>query len=487
MAATRQRAEERGISMECDVVVLGGGPGGYPAAIRAAQLGARVVLVERDRIGGTCITVGCIPTKTWVQTAHGLKDATHTFSQLGIQVGEVSLDFAQTQRNKDGIVSGLVNGITGVVRANGITVVQGEGRFTGPNTLAVEGAEPIEFRAAIIASGSHSLRPPVDGIDGPACVDSTGLLEVEQVPGRIAILGGGVIGVEFASALRHFGSEVTIVEMLDRLIPMEDADASKELQRAFKKRGIEMQLGARATSIAHEGGTATLTYENAAGSSGTVEADLVLVATGRGPNVEGIGLDQAGVAYDRRAGITVDDRLRTNVPHIFAVGDVAGRWQLAHTAFREGEVAAENALGHDGPVDETAVPRCVYTDPEVAAVGLTEEQAREAHGDNVVVGRFPFAASARAQMYAERGGWAKTIHENRYGELLGLVIVGPQATELVNAGVIGIGAEVTIETLADSIAAHPTLAEAVKEAALVALGRQIHLPPARPRASVAAR
>jgi len=296
-----------------------------------------------------------------------------------------------------------------------------------------------------------------------------------------------VIGVEFASILRHFGSEVTIVEMLDRLIPMEDADASRELERSFKKRGIGLQLGARATAIEHGDGVATLTYQDSAGAAGSVEADVVLVATGRGPNVEGVGLEQAGVAFDPRAGIAVDDRLRTNVPHIYAVGDVAGRWQLAHTAFREGEVAAENALGHDGPVDESAVPRCVYTDPEVAAVGLTEEQARALHGDNVVVGRFPFAASARAQMYAERTGWAKTIHESRYGELLGLVIVGPQATELVNAGVVGISAEVTIETLADSIAAHPTLAEAVKEAALVALGRQIHLPPARPRATVAAR
>ena len=473
--------------MQCDVVVLGGGPGGYPAAIRAAQLGASVVLVEQDRIGGTCITVGCIPTKTWVQTAHGLKDTAHSFVQLGIRVGEVSLDFAQTQKNKDGIVAGLVNGITGVVRANGITVVQGAGRFTGPHTLEVEGSEPIEFRSAIIATGSHSLRPPVDGIDGPACLDSTGLLEVTEIPGRIAILGGGVIGVEFASILRHFGSEVTVVEMLDRLIPMEDSDASKELERAFKKRGITMHLGARATAVEQTGEAVTLRFEDAAGAAGQVEADLVLVATGRGPNTEGIGLDAAGVAADRRAGIAVDDRLRTNVPHIYAVGDVAGRWQLAHTAFREGEVAAENALGHDGPVDESAVPRCVYTDPEVAAVGLTEEQARELHGDAVAIGRFPFAASARAQMYGERSGWVKTIHENRYGELLGLVIVGPQATELVNAGVVGISAEVTIETLADSIAAHPTLAEAVKEAALVALGRQIHLPPARPRATAAAR
>jgi dihydrolipoamide dehydrogenase len=232
----------------------------------------------------------------------------------------------------------------------------------------------------------------------------------------------------------------------------------------------------------------TLHYEGADGNPGTVDADLVLVATGRGASTADIGLEKAGVDFDKRKGVIADRHMRTNVSHIYAVGDVAGVYQLAHTSFREGEIAAENALGHESEMDYAAVPRCVYTDPEVAAVGLTEAQAREQHGDdNVVTGRFPFSASARAQMYAEKGGWAKTIHESRYGELLGLVIVGPQATELVNAGVIGIGAESTIDTVADSIAAHPTLAEAVKEAALVALGRPIHLPPPRQRAKAAAR
>ena len=473
--------------MECDVAVLGGGPGGYPAAIRAAQLGAKVALIEQARVGGTCITIGCIPTKTWVQTAHALKDAQHTFAQLGVNVDGVTHDFSTTQKNKETIVNGLVNGITGVVKANGIEVVSARGRFKDANTIAVDGGEDVSFKHAIIATGSHPLRPPVDGIDGPLCVDSTGLLEVPEVPGRIVILGGGVIGVEFASILSHFGSEVTIVEMLDSLIPTEDADASRELHRAFKKRGITMHLGARASRIEH-GSAATLHFESSDGTAGQVEADLVLVATGRGPNTADIGLEQAGVAFDPRKGIEADESMRTNVPHIFAVGDVAGKWQLAHTSFREGEVAAENALGHAAEVDYAAVPRCIYTDPEVAGVGLSEAQARERYGDDVAVGRAPFSANARAQMYADKTGWVKTIHETHYGELLGLVLVGPQATELVNAGVVGITAEATIETLADSIAAHPTLAESVKEAALVALGRPIHLPPAKPRArAVAAR
>jgi dihydrolipoyl dehydrogenase len=473
--------------MECDVAVLGGGPGGYPAAIRAAQLGAKVVLVEQARVGGTCITVGCIPTKTWVQTAHALKDAHQTFAQLGVNVEGVSHDFGTTQKNKETIVNGLVNGITGVVKANGIEVVTGRGRFKDANTLAVDGGEDISFKQAIIATGSHPLRPPVDGIDGPLCVDSTGLLDVGDIPRRIVILGGGVIGVEFASILSHFGSEVTIVEMLDSLIPTEDADAAKELHRAFKKRDIAMHLGARATRIEHDS-AALLHFESSDGTAGQVEADLVLVATGRGPNTSDIGLEEAGVSFDPRKGIETDEAMRTSAGHIFAVGDVAGKWQLAHTSFREGEVAAENALGHAAEVDYAAVPRCIYTDPEVAGVGLTEAQARDRYGDEVAVGRAPFSANARAQMYADKTGWVKTIHETHYGELLGLVIVGPQATELVNAGVVGITSEATIETIADSIAAHPTLAESVKEAALVALGRPIHLPPAKPRArAVAAR
>ncbi len=471
--------------MECDVAVLGGGPGGYPAAIRAAQLGAKVVLIEQGRIGGTCITIGCIPTKAWVQTAHALREAHHDFAQLGVNVSGVDLDFAATQKNKETIVAGLVNGITGVVKANGIEVVTGRGTFKDANTIAVEGGEDVSFQQAIIATGSHPLRPPVDGIDGALCVDSTGLLEVGEVPRRAVILGGGVIGVEFASILAHFGSEVTIVEMLDSLIPTEDADAAKELQRAFKKRDIAMHLGARATRIEHAD-VATLHFESADGTAGQVDADLVLVATGRGPNASGIGLEQAGVEFDPRKGVATDAAMRTSVPNIFAAGDVAGRWQLAHTSFREGEVAAENATGHAAEVDYAAVPRCIYTDPEIAGVGLTEAQAREQHGDEVAVGRSPFAANARAQMYGEKTGWVKTIHETHYGELLGLVIVGPQATELINAGVIGITAEATIETMADSIAAHPTLAESVKEAALVALGRPIHLPPPRAKAKAAA-
>jgi dihydrolipoamide dehydrogenase len=292
------------------------------------------------------------------------------------------------------------------------------------------------------------------------------------VPQRLVVLGGGIIGCEFASIFQRFGSEVTIIEMLDALIPQEDADASKELAKQFGRRGITLHLGKQATRVEDSGSELTVHV----GDGETVPADLMLVSVGRGPLVEGLGLEEIGVELDRRKGIAADEHRRTTVPHIYAVGDCAGYWQLAHTAFREGEVAAENAMGHDAVVDNRGVPRPIYTDPEVAAVGLTEGEAREQHGDDVAVGRFPWVANARAVMQNETVGWVKSIHETRYGELLGVVMVGPHVTDLIEAGVVALDAESTVETVADGMAAHPTLSEAIKEAGLAALGRAIHIP-----------
>jgi dihydrolipoamide dehydrogenase len=463
--------------MDVDVAVLGGGPGGYPAAIRAGQLGLSVAVIEQGPVGGTCLNVGCIPTKAWVQSAHAVKDAHSTFAQLGVNVGEVSIDFAQVQKNKQAIVDRSVSGVTGLLKANGASLVSGRGRFTGPNALEVEGGEAVNFAHAVIATGSRPLRPPVDGIDHPRCVDSTGLLAVQEIPKRLIVLGGGVIGCEFASIFSHFGTEVTIVEFLDHLISTEDADAVTALERAFKKAKIALHLSSKATRVEETADGMVLHFDKG-GQTGSVTGDLILVSTGRGANVDGLGLEAAGVAYDRTR-IFTDASRRTNVPHIYAVGDVAGYWQLAHTAFREGEIAVENISGHATEMSG-AVPRCTYTDPEIAAVGLTEAQARETFGDErIVSGQFPYSAMARASMFADRTGFVKTIHETTYGELLGVVVVGLQATELVNAGVIGIDAEATVETVGDSIAAHPTLAEGLKEAALMALDRPIHMPPVR--------
>jgi len=469
--------------MDVDVAVLGGGPGGYTAAIRAAQLGAKVACIEREpELGGTCLRVGCIPTKAWVQTAFALKEAEEHFAKFGVEVGEAKLDFAASNVWKAGVVKQMTSGVASLFKANGVEWVKGAGRFTDANTLAVEGGEDVSFRSAVVATGSYPLRPPIEGIEGRRCVDSTGLLAQEQVPGRLVVLGGGIIGCEFASIFRRFGSEVTIVEMLDTLIPQEDADAAKELAKQFGRRGISLQLGKQCSKVEDDGSQLTVHY----GDGETVQADLMLVAVGRGPLVEGIGLEEAGVELDRRSGIATDEHRRTSVPHIYAVGDCAGYWQLAHTAFREGEIAAENATGHEASFDNRAVPRPIYTDPEIAAVGLTEAQAREQYGDDVAVGQFPWVANARAVMQDETVGWVKSIHETRYGELLGLVMVGPHVTDMVEAGVVAIEAESTVETVADGIAPHPTLSEAIKEAGLVALGRAIHIPNRKPRAAAPA-
>jgi dihydrolipoamide dehydrogenase len=459
--------------MDVDVAVLGGGPGGYPAAIRAAQLGLSVALIEKGELGGTCLNVGCIPTKAWVQSAHAVKDAHLAFPQLGVTVGEPVIDFDQVQANRSQIVKTSVGGVGLLLKSAGVTVVNGFGRFAGPNAFAVDGGETVNFTHAVIATGSHSLRPPVEGIDHPNCVDSTGLLAIEEIPRRLVVLGGGVIGVEFASIFNHFGSEVTIVEMLDSIIPIEDDDAVKALTRAFEKSGIAIHAGARATKVEETAAGMALHFEKG-GEAASVTGDLVLVATGRGATVDGIGLEDVGIAFDKK-GITTDATRKTSLDHVYAVGDCAGYWQLAHTAFREGEVAAENIAGHRTEMSG-AVPNCIYTDPEVASVGLSEREAVERFGrENVMTGQFPYAAIARAAMFADKTGFFKMIYHAQTGEVLGVVIVGLQATDLINAGVIALDAEAVIETIGDSIAAHPTLSEGFKEAALVGLDRPIHV------------
>jgi dihydrolipoamide dehydrogenase len=462
--------------MECDVIVLGAGPGGYPAAIRAAQLGAKVVCVESEAaLGGVCLRVGCIPTKTWVQTAQAIKAIEESYGNLGIRINEASLDFARANAWKASTVERLTGGVATLFKANGVEWVKGSGRFTDPHTIAVEGGEEVSFASAIVATGSHPIVPPIPGIDSAHCVDSTGLLALSEVPPRLVILGGGVIGCEFASIFSRFGSEVTVVELLERLLPMEDEDVSNELARSFRRRGIELHLGTACTKVEEAGGALRVQL---AGDE-TIDADLMLVSVGRAPNVEGIGLEAAGVSFDPKQGIQTDERRRTDVAHIYAAGDVAGHWQLAHTAFYEAEIAAENATGSEAAVEDRAVPRPIYSEPEIAAVGLTEKEAREEHGDKVVIGRFPWAANGRAVMQSETTGWVKTIHESHHGELLGLVVVGPHATELVEIGRVAIDAEATIETLSLGMTAHPTLSEAIKEAGLVALGRPVHVAPKR--------
>jgi dihydrolipoyl dehydrogenase len=417
--------------------------GAYTAAIRAAQLGARVACIEREaELGGTCLRIGCIPTKAWVQTAFALKQAGETFGKLGVRLDGPKLEFSAANVWKAATVKRMTRGVAFLFKANGVAWIRETGAFKDAHTLTVDDREEVSFKNAIIATGAFPLRPPIPGLDSGRCVDSEQLLAQTVVPPRLVILGGGVIGCEFASIFHRFGSEVTIIEMLPSLIPQEDADASNELARQFRKRGITLQLGKQCIRVEYSGSEITVHF----GDGEAVRADLMLVAVGRGPLVDGLGLERIGVEFDRRTGIATDARRRTSVPHLYAVGDCAGHWQLAHNAFREGEVAALNACGHHAMVGNRAVPRPIYTDPEIASVGLTEAEAREQHGSDVATGMFPWIANARAVMQNETAGWVKSIHTTRNGKLLGLVMIGPHVTDMVEAGVVTIDSAAAIET-----------------------------------------
>ena len=350
--------------MECDVAVLGGGPAGYTAAIRAAQLGGKVVCIEQEpEVGGTCLRVGCIPTKAWVQTAHALHDARETFAKLGVGVSEPELDFTQAAAWKDGVVKQMTGGVAGLFKANGVEWVKGKGRFTSTTTIAVEGAEDVTFKSAIVATGSYPVRPPIPGLDSPRCVDSTGLLAADRgaAPARRARRRHHRLRVRIdLRALRQRGDD-----------PRDAADADPAGGRRRRQGAAEgvqeaWHRGAAREAVHRRRGRrrpAVVRF----GEGESVEADLMLVSVGRAPLVQGLGLDEIGVPTDPRAGIATDDHMRTAIPTIFAAGDVAGRWQLAHTAFREGEIAAENAMGHDSALGTPAVPRPIYTDPRSPA------------------------------------------------------------------------------------------------------------------------
>ena len=468
--------------MDVDVAVLGGGPGGYTAAIRAAQLGAKVACIEKEpELGGTCLRVGCIPTKAWVQTAFALREAEESYAKFGVMVGEATLDFDASNAWKAGVVKQMTSGVAGLFKANGVEWVKGTGRFKDANTIAVEGGEDVTFKSAIVATGSFPLRPPIEGSTRRAASIRPGCwrrrsAEAPRRAGRRHHRQRVRVDLQ---PLRHRGDDRRDARHAHPAGGRRRGEGARE---AVRQARITLQLGKQCTKVEDDGSKLTVHF----GDGETVEADLMLVAVGRGPLVEGLGLEEIGVQLDKRKGIAADEHRRTSVPHIYAVGDCAGYWQLAHTAFREGEVAAENACGHDAIVDNRAVPRPIYTDPEIAGVGLTEAEAREQYGDDVAVGQFPWVANARAVMQDETIGWVKSIHETRYGELLGLVMVGPHVTDLIEVGVVAIDAEATVETVADGMAPHPTLSEAIKEAGLVALGRAIHVPNRKPRAKAPA-
>jgi dihydrolipoamide dehydrogenase len=448
------------------------------AALRAAQLGAEVVLVEESIVGGVCLNVGCIPTKALLRSA----EVYRTFLQAdryGLHLdGRVTPDWPAIQERKQTIVRQLTKGVEVLLRKANVQVIRGRGRLVASNAVEVTAAgaaQQVEAGHVVIATGSRPARLPLPGMDLPGVVDSTGALALEAIPRRLLVIGGGVVGVEFADLFDAFGTDVVIVEMLDRLLPLMDAELGQALARSLEKRRIKIHLNSRVTQLeAVEGGLrASVTTPKGEKS---IEADRVLVAVGRRPNVEDLGLDTAGVRVEK-SGIPMDARMQTNVPGIYAVGDVTGGSLLAHVAMRGGEVAVENALGHPAALDLKTVPWCVYTSPEIASVGLTEAQARE-QGYEVQVGRFPLQANGKALTYDPPGreGLVKVVSEARFGEVLGLHLVAPHASDLIHEGGLALALEATLDELTTTLHGHPTLGEAIREAALECRGGALHLP-----------
>ena len=464
------------MTIQTDIAILGAGPGGYVAAIRATQLGAQVTLIEEQDLGGVCLNVGCIPTKALLRSAEVYRTLQHA-EDFGLHLdGRISPDWPAIQARKARIVRQLVGGVGVLLRKAGVQVLRGRGRFVSPSAIEVatsDGSQQIEAQNIVIATGSRPMQLPLPGMDLPGVIDSTAALALEALPGRLLIIGGGVIGVEFAEVLSTFGVQVTIVEMLERLLPLMDEDLGQSLARTMERRGVQLHLSSRVTRLDPVDGSLRATVVTPSGDLG-LETDQVLVAVGRQPNVEDLGLDAAGVRVEK-AGIPVDAHMRTNVPGIYAIGDVTGGMQLAHVASQGGEVAVENALGHSSALNLKTVPGCVYTDPEIASVGLPEQEARQS-GYDVRVGRFPLTASGKALTYGETGGFVKVISESRFGEVLGLHIVAPHASDLIHEGGLALALEATLDELADTVHGHPTLGEAIREAVLAARGAAIHLP-----------
>lgn len=457
-----------------DLAVLGGGPAGYVAAIRGAQLGARVALVEKDRPGGTCLNRGCIPTKALVESAKALELARRS-ADLGVDLKAGPVDYARVAARKDRVVARLVGGVETLLKGNGVQRFTGRGALKGPGTIEVAGPDGqltrVDARRIIVATGSRPARVLIPGLDGDGILDSDAALALTSLPGSMIIIGGGVIGVEFAGIYSRFGVKVILVEALEQILPREDREVVEELRRHLVKDGVEVHTGARVTSCATTAnGMRRLTLE-AGGRQLTLEASAVLVATGRVPNPE--GLEGSGLKIERGRVVAEDD-LETNLPGVLAAGDVRGQLMLAHAASAEGLAAAEKALGKQTlSVDHRAVPNCIFSFPEVASIGLSEQAARE-KGHQVVTGKFPFAANGKALAMAEAEGFVKVVAESKWGEILGIHIIGPQASSLIGEAALALKLEVTFDELARTIHPHPTLTEALMEASAAVGGEAIH-------------
>jgi dihydrolipoamide dehydrogenase len=460
------------------VAVIGGGPGGYIAAIRAAQLGSQVILAEKNKLGGTCVNVGCIPTKALLHAA-GLLDDIRAGLELGIMADSPKVDWDKVQERKNQVVEQLSAGVQGLLAANGVKVVKGNASFVDDRTVEVvseAGTDRITADAFIIATGSAPSVPPIPGNDLEGVVTSTEALSFAEIPPALAIIGGGVIGVEMASIYASFGSRVTVFEMLPRILPGADAEVVGLLAKILESRGVVIHTAAEVKGI-EKAGSGLSVKAVVSGEPTVVEADKVLVAAGRSPFTESLNPEAAGIKV-KKGRIVVDEYMRTNREHIYAVGDCCSPVMLAHVAMKEGRIAAENALSRSAKkMDYRTNPGCVYTSPELAWVGLTEEDAKK-QGYSVLTGKFPLIGNAKSLISGETRGMVKVVAEEKYGEILGGHIVGFRATDLIAEASLAVGLEATLEEVAQTIHGHPTFGEALCEAALAALGESLHMPPA---------
>jgi len=461
-----------------DLTVIGSGPGGYVAAIRAAQLGLKTALVEKyPALGGTCLHIGCIPTKALLHSAEVLETA-RTAARFGVKTSGVTLDLAGVHKHKSDVIRRQAKGVEFLMKKNGITVVQGVGRLKGPKQVEVSGgaggAQTIATRNILLATGSVPKMLPDLKVDGTRVITSNEALGLEFVPKSLIILGAGAVGVEFASIYSRFGSSVTMVEMLPRVLPLEDEEVSAEMQKAFRKRGIEIRVGTKVESVKVGAKAVEVLVRSEKGGPETLKAEMLLVAVGRRPLTDGLGLEGTKVELDRGY-VKVDARMRTGDPSIYAIGDLIPTPAYAHTASHEGIVAAEAIAGREPePIDYDQIPNCTFSDPEVASIGLTEAIAK-ARGHKVRIGRFPLPVLGKGRILDLQEGFVKLVGDERYDELLGIHIIGGHATDLIGEGVTALRLEATVEDLFHAIHPHPTLSEGIGEAAMALHARGIHL------------
>jgi len=445
-----------------DLTVIGAGPGGYEAAIRAAQLGLNVAVIEEKDLGGTCLNWGCIPTKSLLHSAEIFQMAIHS-EAFGVQVGSVSFDYGKIAQRKDTVVEQLRYGVESLLKSNGVKIIRGRAIFVDPHTIEIDGPQKqlIQSNKTIIATGSRTFKPPIPGIDGSQVLDSDGVLALKTCPDRIIIMGGGVIGVEFATVFSNLGKNVIIIEMMDRILPGIDHEIAALTRQSLEKKGIEIHTSAKVLSIQTSEVVSCSFIQNDVEKQ--VSGDLVIVAIGRKPNTENLGLQKIGVKMDRGY-IQIDETMETSVPGIYAIGDITGKVQLAHFASAQGLVAAGNAAGKSQRLNSNIVPGCIYTSPEIASVGMTETEAAQTNR-TIKIGRFPVSANGKSLISGETEGLVKIITDHVTGEILGAHIMASRATDMIGEIAVAMNLESTIEEISETIHPHPTYIEMLKEAA----------------------